>query len=91
MQSRRGGARSCTVLLTRGRYGFATNESRCHESARSVDRQGALRPPDTVAVYTDQDRPMSEGRRQFGVTRVSQVGTIRGGPVRTMMYENCCE
>lgn len=50
MQSRRGGARSSTVLLTRGRYGFATNESRCHESVQNVDRQGALCPPDTVAV-----------------------------------------
>ena len=36
MQSRRGGAHSCTVLLTRGRYEFATNESRCHESVQNV-------------------------------------------------------
>ncbi|AMY51844.1 hypothetical protein A3L23_00483 [Rhodococcoides fascians D188] len=50
MQSCRGRARSCTVLLTRGPYGFATNESRCLESAQSVDRQDALRPPDTLGV-----------------------------------------
>ena len=45
-----GGVHRCTFRLTRGRYWFATNMSRCHESPQSVDRQHALRPPDTVAV-----------------------------------------
>lgn len=40
---------------------------------------------------TDQDRPMSENRRPFGVTRVSRVGTFAHGPVRTLMYEKCCK
>ena len=40
---------------------------------------------------TDQDCPVSENRRQFGVTRVSQVGTFVHGPVRTLMYEKCCK
>ncbi|OZD53717.1 hypothetical protein CH268_23590 [Rhodococcus sp. 06-1460-1B] len=40
---------------------------------------------------TDQDRPMSEDRRQFGVTRVSQVGTFGPGLGWTVMHEKRCE
>ena len=35
-----GGVRRCTFRLIRGRYGFATNKSRCHESAQSVGAPG---------------------------------------------------
>ena len=45
-----GGVRRCTFRLTRGRYWFAMNKSRCHESAQSIARQDALRPLDTVVV-----------------------------------------
>ncbi|OZC72512.1 hypothetical protein CH306_02195 [Rhodococcus sp. 15-725-2-2b] len=40
---------------------------------------------------TDRDCPVSEDRRQFGVTRVSQVGTFAHGRVRTLMYEKRCK
>ena len=35
-----GGVRRCTFRLIRGRYWFATNKSRCHESAQSVGAAG---------------------------------------------------
>jgi hypothetical protein len=69
-----GGVRRFTFRLNQGRYGFATNKARCHESAQSVDRQDTIRPLTPWLSDADQDNPVSENRRQFGVTRVSQVG-----------------
>ncbi|OZC52494.1 hypothetical protein CH286_02625 [Rhodococcus sp. WWJCD1] len=40
---------------------------------------------------TDQDCPVSENRWQFGVTRVSQVGTFGPGLGWTVMHEKRCE
>ena len=58
---------------------------RASMSGRSSSTQYCGRPT------TGQDGPVWEDRRQFGVTRVSQVGTFGHGLVRTAVYERRCK
>ena len=61
-----GGVCRRTFRLIRGRYGFATNKSRCHESAQSVGAPGRSPPPDTMAV-----------RHRSGLSGVGESAVVR--------------